>query len=458
MPTGSSAYTYDRDGRLVQDVKENLTMNWTVDNKIGQVQKSSTVFVRYLYDAAGNRVLKRLPNDTAEYVVRDGTGNELERITRRNNSTANPIWVRTEASLYGSTRFGTLNYPTSITPDTVETRGTGRNSYEISDHLGNVRVTLSDLKTFTTAGLPANTYRLDAAIQSANDYYPFGLPSRTFQPGYKLAGGRMQDYGFRAYRPDLGRFFAVDPLAREYPYYTPYQFGGNDVIRFIDRDGLEPASPGYEVGATSLAIVRPGQGITESSVGTEANWVWDGNNWGRLSNGGEKVHKVTAFESFLISWNQAVERDFVGDGNGLWNDQISFPAQEGFRIDYGDNGIVGDPGVNFGENKGPFSTETDDTPMPGGAPQPGPSQGSTGWGKSLSQGIEGVKGTILNGMDFFNESELFPSDSGTYLSPGWQEKDGVSRHYVGPLLPLGGVNPSAARPATKVDSVKYNIE
>jgi hypothetical protein len=28
MPSGSSAYTYDRDGRLVQDVRENLTMSW----------------------------------------------------------------------------------------------------------------------------------------------------------------------------------------------------------------------------------------------------------------------------------------------------------------------------------------------------------------------------------------------------------------------------------------------
>jgi hypothetical protein len=55
MPTGSSAYTYDRDGRLMQDVKENLTMNWTVDSKVGQVQKGSK-FIRYWYDAAGQRI------------------------------------------------------------------------------------------------------------------------------------------------------------------------------------------------------------------------------------------------------------------------------------------------------------------------------------------------------------------------------------------------------------------
>jgi RHS repeat-associated protein len=231
--------------------------------EVRDMQKSPTVFVRYLYDAAGNRVMKRLPLDTAEYIVRDvarpsfsmGTGNELERITRRNNSTASPVLVRTEASFYGSTRLGTLNYPTVTTPDTVETRASARNSYEISDHLGNVRVTIGDLKNFVTAGMPANTYRLDAALQSANDYYPFGLPSRTFQPGYKwgfngkendrevLTGGRFQDYGFRAYRPDLGRFFAVDPLAHKFPFASPYAFCLNNPVNLVDMDGREPIKP-----------------------------------------------------------------------------------------------------------------------------------------------------------------------------------------------------------------------
>jgi pimeloyl-ACP methyl ester carboxylesterase len=32
----------------------------------------------------------------------------------------------------------------------------------------------------------------------------------------------------------------VDPLAPEYPWYTPYQFAGNMPIWAIDRDGLEP--------------------------------------------------------------------------------------------------------------------------------------------------------------------------------------------------------------------------
>jgi RHS repeat-associated protein len=51
--------------------------------------------------------------------------------------------------------------------------------------------------------------------------------------------GNQQDYGMRIYDPRLGRFLSVDPLAPEYPWYTPYQFAGNKPIWAIDLDGLE---------------------------------------------------------------------------------------------------------------------------------------------------------------------------------------------------------------------------
>lgn len=51
--------------------------------------------------------------------------------------------------------------------------------------------------------------------------------------------GNQYDYGFRGYDPRLGRFFSVDPLAKAFPYYSPYQFAGNNPIAFLDLDGLE---------------------------------------------------------------------------------------------------------------------------------------------------------------------------------------------------------------------------
>ncbi len=54
--------------------------------------------------------------------------------------------------------------------------------------------------------------------------------------------GNQQDYGFRIYDPRVGRFLSVDPLKKKYPYYSTYQFTGNNPIRYIDLDGLEPAN------------------------------------------------------------------------------------------------------------------------------------------------------------------------------------------------------------------------
>jgi RHS repeat-associated protein len=51
--------------------------------------------------------------------------------------------------------------------------------------------------------------------------------------------GNQQDYGFRIYDPRVGRFLSTDPLFEDYPWYTPYQFGGNGPIANIDLDGEE---------------------------------------------------------------------------------------------------------------------------------------------------------------------------------------------------------------------------
>jgi hypothetical protein len=47
------------------------------------------------------------------------------------------------------------------------------------------------------------------------------------------------DYGFRIYDPRLGRFLSTDPLIKNYPMFTPYQYASNTPIQAIDLDGLE---------------------------------------------------------------------------------------------------------------------------------------------------------------------------------------------------------------------------
>jgi hypothetical protein len=47
------------------------------------------------------------------------------------------------------------------------------------------------------------------------------------------------NYTFRMHDPRIGRFFAVDPLTKDYPFYSPYSFSGNKVIAFNELEGLE---------------------------------------------------------------------------------------------------------------------------------------------------------------------------------------------------------------------------
>ena len=54
--------------------------------------------------------------------------------------------------------------------------------------------------------------------------------------------GNSVNFEFRMHDPRLGRFFAIDPLIKSYPHYTPYSFSGNKVIAFKEFEGLEEAS------------------------------------------------------------------------------------------------------------------------------------------------------------------------------------------------------------------------
>ncbi len=51
--------------------------------------------------------------------------------------------------------------------------------------------------------------------------------------------GNSLNYTFRMHDPRVGRFFAVDPLTKSYPWNSPYAFSENRVIDGIDLEGKE---------------------------------------------------------------------------------------------------------------------------------------------------------------------------------------------------------------------------
>ena len=72
---------------------------------------------------------------------------------------------------------------------------------------------------------------------SANDYQ-YGFNGKESINEVK-GTGNWQDYGMRMYDNRICRFPSVDPIAKQFPYYSPYQYAGNKPIVAIDMDGME---------------------------------------------------------------------------------------------------------------------------------------------------------------------------------------------------------------------------
>lgn len=69
--------------------------------------------------------------------------------------------------------------------------------------------------------------------------YRYGFNGKENDNNVKNADGMQQDYGFRIYDPRAARFLTVDPLADDYPSWSPYPFAMNRPVDGIDLDGLE---------------------------------------------------------------------------------------------------------------------------------------------------------------------------------------------------------------------------
>ena len=118
------------------------------------------------------------------------------------------------------------------------------------------------------------------------------MPGRGEASGYKYrfngkeSGGEMDasihlyDYGMRYYESRLNRFMSVDPLHKSYPWYTPFQFAGNNPNWAIDRDGLEEkilTKGGYIINATYTATIEVINNIDICQLEDQSNELLNNN-------------------------------------------------------------------------------------------------------------------------------------------------------------------------------------
>lgn len=137
----------------------------------------------------------------------------------------------------------------------------------------------------------ANTSQYAPDVISYADYSPYGtlLDGRhgnddNYRYGFQgqerddeiKGNGNSLNYEYRMHDPRIGRFFAIDPLARKYPYYSTYQFSGNRVIDMIELEGLEPeATPDKNSGYTIAKRKGTSDYYGYTSVADEkGNYSW----------------------------------------------------------------------------------------------------------------------------------------------------------------------------------------
>jgi len=289
----SGNYIYDEIGNLIFDYNngDELDITWNIYGKIRSINKNGVAYLDFAYDAMGNRIMKKLygeEEDIYTYYIRDAQGNVMATYTRIDGET--DVISLNEQHIYGSSRLGyreiSIDMSTNLPTDNKYFRTLGEKRYEMVNHLGNVLAVITDRHKGieTTADDYSDQYLPDVII--AQDYDPFGmlLAGRFWEVGsgyrYGFNGkentnevyyfNNFQDYGFRSYDVRLGRFISVDPLTKNYPLWTPYQFAGNVPIKFVDLDGGEPKINGEKEGEYNIA---PLDG-TDKSYG----WTWDQTN------------------------------------------------------------------------------------------------------------------------------------------------------------------------------------
>ena len=192
-------FAYDAIGNLIKDTKEGITnIAWNVYGKIQSITKTNpdltTTNIGYTYDASGNRISKTV-NGLSTYYVRDASGNTMAIYESNNNA----VPQLKESHLYGSSRLGmatqllvqpvTVSIAPGFGTGILSTFTRGEKIFELSNHLGNVLVTVSDKKIGVDVA-PADGIidYYNADVVTANDYAPFAslLPGRKYSNGSKI--------------------------------------------------------------------------------------------------------------------------------------------------------------------------------------------------------------------------------------------------------------------------------
>jgi RHS repeat-associated protein len=202
--TGTGSYLYDGNGNMTADNSKGITnISYNLLNLPQTITGKNTT---YTYSATGQKLKRVIGTTVTEYI--NGIQYDDGAIT----------FIQTEEgrALKSGAAY---NY-----------------EYSLADHLGNTRLSF-------------DLFNGGIRQTQQDDYLPFGLEisrGTVMSPKNEYLYNKKElqenlglyDYGARFYDPVIAGWTSVDPLAEKMRRYSPYNYGNNNPIRFIDPDGM----------------------------------------------------------------------------------------------------------------------------------------------------------------------------------------------------------------------------
>lgn len=205
--TKTDTYSYDSTGNQLSRNGEKYT--WDAEGNLTKVAAADGTSTDFVYDADGNRLLRRDSTGTTLYL------GDTEALLKPNG-----------------TVVGTRYYKHG--KQTVAVRTGGKLSWLGADQHGTSTTTIAD-----TAAQEVNRRFFDPFGNNRGTAAPVWPGQRSFVGGTSDPSTGLVHLGAREYDPTLGRFISVDPEA---DYQQPqtlngYSYANNNPVTFTDPEG-----------------------------------------------------------------------------------------------------------------------------------------------------------------------------------------------------------------------------
>ena len=190
--------------------------------------------------------------------------------------------------------------------------------------------------------------------------YRYGFQGQEVDNEIKGGEGNSLNYKYRMHDPRVGRFFAVDPLTKKYPWNSSYAFSENRVINSVELEGaeakekivVEAIEPVLKVVWRNPKAVASGTALAAESFSIS-----------RLLRGGGWIGFLTPFLTSghdLMTYDKVVN-DYFHDSQSPdgYREPISITEFEKFvwTVNYRESLTVP---ITFGETADDYDNDNDD--------------------------------------------------------------------------------------------------